>query len=155
MKRVDIDSVDDRIDTASVSRDLGEALDATNLALRYYELAPGESFAFGYHMHENQEEVFAIQEGRVTFETEEGDVDVAAGELIRFAPGEFQQGTNRSDERVVAIAIGAPEETGDSELLRGCPRCGERTPHTIQFDESGPALETECLECESTTGRFE
>lgn len=154
MEHVRIDEVDDRIDTASISRAIGDALGATNLALNYYELDPGESFAFGYHMHEDQEEVFLIEDGSVSFETDSGFVELEAGELIRFAPGEYQQGTNTGDERVRAFAIGAPKETGRSELLRECSECEERTNHTIEFDESEPALLTICLECDSVTGRY-
>jgi len=52
--------------------------------------------------------VFYVLSGTATFETEAGEVTVDAGEAIRFVPGEFQQGSNRGDERVVALAPGAP-----------------------------------------------
>lgn len=120
MDEIRIDEIDQRLDSATVQRPLTDALNATNVALNYYELAPGDSFAYGYHVHENQEELFVIQAGSVTFETEDGAVRVDAGEAIRFAPGEYQQGINTGDERVVALAIGAPQETGTSEILREC-----------------------------------
>jgi len=71
---------------ADVKRPLSNELDADDVAVNYYELAPGDSFGFGYHRHADQEEVFHVQRGTVTFETEDGDVDVSAGEAIRFAP---------------------------------------------------------------------
>ena len=155
MERVRIDDVDRRIDTATVSRPLTSALGAENVALNYYELAPGDSFAYGYHKHEAQEEVFVIQAGEVTFETEDGDVAVGAGELIRFAPGEFQRGINTGDERVVARALGAPRESGESEIRRHCEDCGERTETTIERATDGDAKLTRCLECGAVTGRFD
>jgi uncharacterized cupin superfamily protein len=155
MERVRIDDVDRRIDTATVSRPLTSALGAENVALNYYELAPGDSFAYGYHKHEAQEEVFVIQAGEVTFETEDGDVAVGAGELIRFAPGEFQRGINTGDERVVALALGAPRESGESEIRRHCEDCGERTETTIERAPDGDAKLTRCLECGAVTGRFD
>lgn len=106
-------------------------------------------------MHDNQEELFVIQEGRVTFETEEGKIVVDSGEVIRFAPGEYQQGINTSDERVVAFVIGAPQKTGNSEILRECVTCGERTPNTIELIRDGQAKITRCIECGEETGRFE
>lgn len=155
MKRVRIDEVDRRHDSATVCRPLTDAVKATNVALNYYELAPGDSFAYGYHMHENQEEVFAVHEGEVTFETEDGDVCVEADEIIRFAPGEYQQGVNTGDKRVVALAIGAPQETGQSEILRECESCDERTRNTIEQIDQGASKITKCLECGSETARFE
>ncbi len=155
MDKIRIDDVDQRLDSATVQRPLTDAVNATNVALNYYELAPGDSFAYGYHMHEKQEEVFVIQEGSVTFETEAGDVRVDAGELIRFAPGEYQQGINTGDERVVALAVGAPREAGQSEILRRCTSCDERTPNTVERVDEGAAKITRCLECGSETARFE
>jgi uncharacterized cupin superfamily protein len=93
---------------ADVLRPLSTPLDTNDLAINYFELAPGESFGYSYHRHHDQEEVFYVQTGTATFETEIGDVDVEAGEVIRFAPSEFQLGTNQTDDRVEALALGAP-----------------------------------------------
>lgn len=155
MDTLRIEAVESRVDSATVMRPLTDAINASNVALNYYELAPGDSFAYGYHNHEKQEELFIIRAGTVTFETEEGDVEVSAGEVIRFAPGEFQQGINTGDERVVAMAIGAPQDPGKSELRRLCDACGERTEQTIEWAVEGQAKRTRCLECGSETGRFE
>lgn len=152
MEHVRIDAVEDWMGPASIKRPLGRALGTTEMAINYYELAPGESFAFGYHRHTEQEEVFYIQSGTVTFETEAGDVAVETGEAIRFEPGEFQQGTNHSDERVVAVALGGPAEPGETEIRRDCPDCGERTPQRIE--PADDALRTLCENCDTETGRF-
>lgn len=53
-------------------RHLTGPLGVTDLAINYYELKPGDSFAFASHDHETQEEVFYIQSGTATFETEDG-----------------------------------------------------------------------------------
>ena len=154
MKKVAIADVERFMGPSAERRPLARALEAENMGLNYYELERGDSFAFGYHMHEDQEEVFYVQSGEVTFETEEGDVTVGAGEAIRFAPGEYQRGVNEGDERVVAIAIGAPQDTGDTEVLRECADCGERTPQTIERAGDEDALVTLCENCGAETGRF-
>jgi uncharacterized cupin superfamily protein len=53
-------------------RHLTDALGLTDVAINYYELESGDSFAFAYHKHGIQEEVFYIQSGSIVFETERG-----------------------------------------------------------------------------------
>jgi quercetin dioxygenase-like cupin family protein len=144
MKKVALDAVDSRMGPADVKRPLSNELDADDVAVNYYELAPGDSFGFGYHRHADQEEVFHVQRGTVTFETEDGDVDVSAGELIRFAPGDWQLGTNSGDERVVALAMGAPADAGGTEMLRECADCSGRTENRIEMTDDRDALVTVC-----------
>ena len=155
MEKIRIDDVESYMGPADVKRPLTDALDATDVALNYYELAPGDSFAFGYHAHEDQEEVFYVQSGTVTFETADDPVTVAAGEAIRFAPGEFQRGVNEDDERVVAVAIGAPRDSGETEVRCHCEDCGERTPNDIKMTEDRDALVTRCVVCGAVTDRFD
>lgn len=154
MEHVDIEELDDWMGPATVKRPLGKALGTEDMALNYYELAPGDSFAFGYHAHGNQEEVFYVLEGTVTFETEDGEIEVGAGEAIYFAAGEFQRGTNDGDDHVRALAVGAPADSGELTLLRECEECGERTEHDIRPTEDKSALVTICAECGTETGRF-
>ena len=155
MEKVTIEDLDTYMGPATVKRPLGKALGTTDLAVNYYELEPGDSFAFGYHRHGDQEEVFYVQSGTVTFETAEGPVEVGAGEAIRFAPGEFQRGVNGGNDRVDALALGAPRESGDFEMLRECPDCGERTENTIEMADDREALVTLCEDCGTVTGRFD
>ena len=156
MERVTVEEIDSRTaGPADVKRPLTAALGATDLALNYYELAPGDSFAFGYHAHGEQEEVFYVQSGTVTFETEGGPVEVGPGELVRFAPGEYQRGVNRRDGRVVALALGAPKESGDLDMQRNCPDCDERTENSIRRAEDDEGLVTVCEECGAETGQFD
>ncbi len=155
MEKVTIEDVENRMSAADVRRGLSDDLGTSDMAINYFELAPGDSFAFGYHAHVDQEEVFYVQSGTATFETENGDVAVAGGEIIRFAPGEFQRGVNEGDERVIALALGAPRESELDEMRRECADCGERTPNTIEMTDSGEELVTYCLDCGAETGRFD
>jgi uncharacterized cupin superfamily protein len=155
MEHARIEDIDSWMGPATGKRSLTKALGTTDVSLNHYVLEPSESFAFGYHKHEGQEEIFYVLEGTATFETEEGDVSVAAGEAVRFGPGEFQQGWNRGDEQVVALAIGAPQESGETTILRECAACGERTEQEIEMAESKDALVTLCLDCGAETGRFD
>ncbi|WP_232686946.1 cupin domain-containing protein [Halobacterium zhouii] len=155
MHRVRLADLETRMGPADRSLPLSDALGAANVALNHYELAPGDSFAYGFHAHENQEEVFYVQEGTVTFRTLDGDVEVSAGELVRFGPGEFQRGVNESEERVRALAIGAPQDPGDTEILRACEECGEETPHDLELADDQSAVLAVCAECGTTTGTFD
>ncbi|WP_255151664.1 cupin domain-containing protein [Halorarius halobius] len=160
MEKADIESLDSWMGPADVKRPVGRALGADHAAINYYELDPGESFAFGYHTHADQEEVFYVLDGEATFETGDPDgeteeVTVAAGELVRFGPGEWQQGWNRGDERVRALAVGAPQDSGETTILRECESCGERTEQRVEATEEGDELVTLCVECDAISGRFD
>lgn len=153
MKKAKIEDVEPISTTspADIVRPLSPVLETTDLAINYFELAPTESFGFEYHRHLDQEEVFYVIQGTVMFETESDDVEVNAGEIIRFAPGEFQLGRNRGDERVIAFALGAPRDTEEIEYFRECPTCGEETIQAPSLNESQHTVVIECAECGSTT----
>jgi uncharacterized cupin superfamily protein len=153
MDTVSLDDLDRRMGPAADKRLLSRTLGTDHVAVNYYELEEGDSFAFGYHRHPDQEEVFYVIEGTVTFETEDGEVVVGPDEAVRFAPGEWQRGRNEGDERVVALAIGAPVES-TTEMVRECPDCGERTENSIELADDREALVTRCTDCGSGTGRF-
>ena len=155
MNTVRLSDLDSLFSPAAVKLPVGDALEATNLAMNYYELAPGEQFGVGYHHHPSQEEVFVVLEGTATFETEDGDVTVGPQEAGRFAPGEWQLGRNDGEERIRALAIGAPKESPDTEVLRACPECGERTDQTFEITDEKDALLSVCVECGTVTGRYE
>lgn len=156
MEKVRISEQENQVQPAAVMRTLTKPLELTDLAINYYELEPGDSFAYAYHNHEIQEEVFYVQAGTATFETETGDVDVGPGEIIRFDRGEFQRGWNRGDERVIALAMGAPLEYGTQVKLRDCETCGEQTDTRLEReDEDGePVTVAYCTECGTESGRW-
>lgn len=114
-------------DTGASTRDaLSDELETTDFALNRYRLPPGTGLPSGLHAHLDQEEVFIVLEGTVTFETLSGPVRVAAGEVVRFAPGEYQTGANEDDSPAAVLAIGAPKETEAIRVPLDCPGCGER-----------------------------
>jgi len=154
MEKVTVDEVSNAIQPAAVMRRLTEPLGTTDVAINYYELEPGDSFAFAYHSHEIQEEVFIVLEGTATFETGDGPVEVGAGEAVRFPPGEFQRGWNRGRGRVVALALGAPLEYGDGSTRRRCEACGEETEADLERAADGEAVVARCVECGAETGRW-
>ncbi len=156
MEKVRIGDVSNAVQPAATMRPLTEALGTTDVAINYYELEPGDSFAFAYHNHEVQEEVFYVQAGRATFETEAGPVEVGPGEILRVDRGEFQRGWNRGEELVVALALGAPLEYGEQRKLRQCDTCGEETDNRLERDEEGEKITVVayCETCDSETGRW-
>lgn len=137
------------------ARPLSEPLDTTGLAINYYELDPGESFAHSSHRHSNQEEMFYIQSGTATFETETGDITVNAGKVLRVPPGTFQLGTNYEDEPVTAITLGAPREyDGKNHYLIDCEECGERTEQIFEQIEEQNEFICRCTDCGTETHRI-
>ncbi|WP_338728938.1 cupin domain-containing protein [Haladaptatus sp. DJG-WS-42] len=159
MKKVAIDDVDiltNPMNVHSVRRPVSRALGTEDFAMNYFELESGESFSGGLHTHHDQEEVFYVQEGAATFETlvddERDSVTVEAGEAIRFAPGEFQQGINEEDETAVGFAFGAPGRSHDwdeIESLTFCRKCEEETAHGLDLTDTG-GFEFDCTECGTT-----
>ncbi|MFC4550584.1 MULTISPECIES: cupin domain-containing protein [Halorussus] len=161
MRTVSVTDAESFVSAADAFRPLSDALGTTDVAVNYYELDPGDGLGFCYHRHHEQEEVFYVQSGNVTFRTENGDVAVEAGELVRFGPGEFQRGTNRSDpesgeeagERAVVLALGAPRvEDERVDLRRKCPECEDETPQRMGSDDD--AIVATCADCGTQTGRF-
>lgn len=172
MRKVAIDDVDPAPTDTDLSRDrrdLTDPLDAANVAVSRYVLDPGERFSGSLHAHADQEEVFLVLEGTATFETAAGDdaagepdgnttdVEVAAGEAIRFAPGEFQVGRNAGDEPVVAFALGAPRDSEDVRISRipvlddrdvSCPECGRGDMRIAREDD--PDADFVCPDCGGT-----
>jgi len=157
MRKVRLDDLDSRMGPAARSLPLTDALGLADAAMNFYELEPGDSFAYGFHAHAEQEEVFYVLDGAVTFRTlaDQDDVTVSAGELARFGPGEFQQGVNEGDEPVRALAVGAPQDPGDTEILRECPECGDETTQELELADDRSEIRAVCEACGTVTGRFD
>jgi uncharacterized cupin superfamily protein len=153
MEKVAIEDVDNEINPMrihSVRKPVSRALGTTDVAMNYFELEPGESFSGALHTHEDQEEIFYVEDGVATFEVgvDRDTVNVAAGALIRFPPGEFQKGYNDGDERVVGWAIGAPGASHDWDELYSrayCPDCERETTQDVGF--AGGQFELTCTDC--------
>ncbi|MBP1987196.1 cupin domain-containing protein [Halolamina salifodinae] len=154
MEHVTVDDVDTHEEMDR--RDLTGALGTTDFAINHYELAPGEEFSGGLHTHLDQEELFYVLSGTATFDVAEEPLDdletveVEAGEVVRFAPGEYQTGQNEGDEAVEALAFGAPKETTDVRVPGPCPEC-ENDSLALTFE--GGEMGTECPECGTELGR--
>ena len=145
MEKVSIDDVEASAFGSDIDRrGLSDPLGTTDMALNRYRLDPGERFSGGLHAHMDQEEVFVIIEGEATFETMDGEVTVDEGEVIRFAPGEFQSGKNDSDGEVVAFAMGAPRDSEDVRVPQDCPECGNDNMRAIPADDG---FDLQCPEC--------
>ncbi|MFB6205770.1 MAG: cupin domain-containing protein [Haloglomus sp.] len=160
----DVSTVPHFMGINSHRKPLSRAIDEMGFAMVHFELAPGEAFSGGLHTHHDQEELFYVLEGTATFEVKDGpgaDVerhDVGPGEVIHFEKGgSYQTGGNRSDEPVVAVALGVPNRRhawGDTEVLFDCPACGAETVHDIAAehpaDERMPdpeEMQISCREC--------
>jgi uncharacterized cupin superfamily protein len=147
MHRVGIDAAEPTtIGATSERHRLSGPLGTTDIAINHYRLAPGEGLAGGLHTHMDQEEVFVVLAGTMTFETLDGELTAREGEAIRFAPGEYQSGRNGADRDAVVLALGAPRETTDMRVPLDCPDCGHGslrldTEDGLTFDCPGCASE--------------
>ncbi|WP_277554183.1 cupin domain-containing protein [Halobaculum limi] len=184
MDHVVVDDLDNSLQPAAVMRHLTDPLGCTDLAINYYELDPGDSFAFAYHNHEVQEEVFVVLSGTATWvvgpEPENADfsdagdpeerreVEVGPMEAIRIPPGQFQRGWNRPPsetdgggdddaeaERVTALALGAPLAYGEQLKRDDCPACGKEVSVTIErAPDDESQLITQCVDCGNEVARW-
>lgn len=154
----EIDHVDHPVKINEVRKPISNVLGTTGFAMVYNELEPGDAFSGGLHTHHDQEEIFYIVEGTATFEVgrDRDRVPVAAGEVIRFAPGEFQHGYNDSDERVVGLIFSAPGAEHDwteEEVVAHCRECGEERLHrnepvkSTSWQAEHVHLRVICTEC--------
>lgn len=144
MEKVTIDDVETGgMGDADVRR-LADPLGTSDVAINHYTLEPGERFSGGLHTHMDQEEVFYVLEGAATFETPDEEVAVDAGELIRFAPGEYQSGKNDGDEPVRALALGAPKESEDVRVPETCRDCGHENMRFLPGDDGFSLVCPEC-----------
>jgi len=155
MRTVSLEDLETRMGPASVIRPLTDALGTTDVALNHYELEPADELAYGFHAHENQEELFYVESGTITFRTLEGPVELSAGELVRFGPGEYQQGVNEGDESASVLAIGAPQSAGETEILRHCESCDGETSQRLELTDEQDAVLCVCEECDTQTGQYE
>lgn len=157
MEKVTIDDVDIRnspLGVHSERRPVSDALNTESFAMNFFRLAPNESFSGGLHTHHDQEEVFFVESGVATFEIgqERDEIDVSAGELIRFAPGEFQAGWNHGEDPVVGWALGAPDSQHDWDAIRSivyCRNCEKETAHGLELTDEAQFRMT-CTECKTS-----
>ena len=147
MEKASIDDVDPFVFEGSERRGLSEPLGTTGVAVNHYRIPAGEGFPAGLHAHMDQEELFVVLEGEATFETLEGEICVEAGEVIRFAPGDFQSGRNDADdgEELVALALGAPHDTENIRIPAVCRECEHEN---VRLDLAGDGPTFVCPACD-------
>lgn len=147
MERIDLRSTDGETRGGVERRRLGDALAADHVAINHYRVAPGERIA-GLHAHADQEEVFVVREGAVTFETLDGRVHVADEEAVRVPPGEFQSCHNAGGDEAVVLALGAPPDSEEVRVPVGCPAC-DAAEHRLLVREGEELLV--CPDCGAET----
>jgi len=145
MEKATVEEIPDSQMGAADVRNVADALGTTDLAMNRFRVAPGEALTEGMHAHLDQEEVFYVLEGTATFETPEGTHEVDSGEVIRFAPGEYQQGRNEGEEELSVLALGAPKNSTELRVPMACPECAESDSMAVRMSEEGMTLE--CPEC--------
>lgn len=144
-------------DIHEIRRPVSDALGTENVAMNFFELTPGELFSPGLHAHHDQEEIFYVVAGRAEFTVgrERETVTVEEGEMIRFAPGEFQTGyvPESADEHVAALAIGAPGTRHswgeDLVSLVYCRECEAEHPHESRPADDRTGFELTCTVCKN------
>ena len=146
MEKASVESLENHSRSSDVRKLMTDALNLADFSMNYFELEPGESFSGGMHTHMDQEEVFFIIEGTATFKTRDDDIEVGENEAVRFAPGEYQEGKNEGDERIRALALGAPKEQGETRTLFPCGECGAEY-HEVEITADGILLT--CPDCEN------
>jgi uncharacterized cupin superfamily protein len=160
MDHLAVADADAFLSSATVMRPLSRLLETTDLAVNYYEVAPGDHLAPFYHAHRDQEEVFYVLSGELTFavgDREGPTEEVTAGEdeVVRIARGEFQRGRNDGSEPATVLAMGAPKGSSDVVRLRDCPDCGNLVEHDLELSDDRDALLCVCRSCDSVTKRIE
>lgn len=145
MEKAAIEEVEEFLTNATVMKPLSRAVGATDVAINYFEVEPGDAFSNTLHTHTDQEEIFFIISGTATWETDDGEFVVEDGEIIRFGPGEYQHGYNDGSETIIALAIGAPQETETAYLE--CQKCGAREEPTMEMNDDRTAIDVRCPEC--------
>lgn len=138
MDRVSISDVA----TASLSetvalRSLQSTLDLEHVSVNHYHLDPETRLPWGLHAHMDQEELFIVLDGSLTFETLSGTMTVEAGDTIKFDPGEYHVGTNPFETSATFLAIGAPPDSTDIRIPLPCPDCEEPALRLELSDEDG------------------
>lgn len=134
---------------------LSDFLGIENVEVNYYHIGPHERLS-GLHAHLDQEEIFIPIEGKVTFETMDGEVGVRVGEVISFSPGEYQSAKNNSAKEAIVLALGAPRESENIRIPYPCPECpsenlqpsvDENNSEILACTNCGTRMEITCSVC--------
>lgn len=107
---IDPEQIDPTPDRPSIHRTISQAAGLENMAINYYEAAPGEQLPLAYHVHAEQEEAFYVIDGPLHVETPEGEQIVETDELFIAEPESPHRAyaPETAENRVHVLAIGAP-----------------------------------------------
>jgi mannose-6-phosphate isomerase-like protein (cupin superfamily) len=84
---IDVGALDATPDRPSTQRSVSDAAGLSNVSVNRYEAAPGEQLPLAYHVHDEQEEVFYVLDGRMHVETPGGEFVVDADSSFVVDPG--------------------------------------------------------------------
>lgn len=154
MRKASIDAVGHSPHPAGVTsarKLLGDACGTDDVDVTYYEVGPGDRFAGAYHRHLEREELFVVLSGEATFETEGSTVTASEGEVVYFAPGDWQLGRNDGSEPVEALLVGSPKRLAPVEAVLECPNCETETRFSVETAPQEVGARTEdvrtCQRC--------
>src|SRR5215216_4027635 len=107
-------TMQDGVSVATLDRDGAERFQAlrrelgvSSFGLNLIRLRPRERGRI--HRHKRQEEVYLVLEGTLTLGVEGEERELPLGSLARVAPSVRRQLSNRGNERLLLLAIGAAE----------------------------------------------
>jgi uncharacterized cupin superfamily protein len=151
MEQITIDELESDMPGGIDRHCLTEALGTEHVACNYYRIPPGDGLPAGLHAHRDQEELFFVLEGEAVFETLDreqttaSERTVAAGEAIRFEPGEYQSGRNAGEAELIVLAFGGPRDSEDVRLPVSCPDCAN---DELRLETSAAGVTFVCPRCE-------
>lgn len=118
---------------------LRRELGVTGFGINLITLAPKRRLRV--HLHERQEEVYLVLEGELALIVEGEENVLERGTLARVAPKQKRQLTNRSNERVVILALGGSgeHEGRDARAWTSWEEDGEgRSPQDVPLPDDLP-----------------
>ena len=119
---------------------LRNELGVTSFGLNLMVLEPGQRSRV--HLHEQQEEVYIVQEGELTLILEDGEHQLGAGDVARVGPAVRRQLVNRASERLLMIAIGGhgEHEGRDARAWGSWEEEGDgRSPQEVPWPDDLPS----------------
>ncbi len=107
---IDPEQIEPTPDRPSIHRAVDHAAGLDNMAINYYEAAPGEQLPLAYHVHAEQEEAFYVIDGVLHIETPDGKQVAETGEIFIAEPESPHRAyTPESAETTThVLAVGAP-----------------------------------------------
>ena len=151
-RKVTVDDLPDAPSPTRRKKEVDEAVGAEAFGFNVYVADPGELVPWGRHRHPDHEELYYVLEGALSVETDDGDVQVDAGEAF-FVPADaptMARAVGETPARLVAV--GAPKAADGAVIEERCPSCGAVTGRDVGRD--GDEVVLRCADCGAETRRF-